>query len=175
MKEISDIFNQLNLVSTKSNDNIIVTDTYQMLSNAFIKWSENVVNTAANMDFEIREFFSYLRFEYSNLRDLLDKTENAKLIFHKNEKWLTQRKDYLFNLQNLAKWEMNHEETKSYQKEKLLKDKPLAYSIMCYTETKNVVNLKQYYAFYATALFEEYDRLRTQNGDKFKKTDANFC
>jgi len=64
---------------------------------------------------------------------------------------------------------MNHEETKSYQKEKLLKDKPLAYSIMCYTETKNVLNLKQYYAFYATALFEEYDRLRTQNGDKFKK------
>ena len=62
---------------------------------------------------------------------MIDKTENAKNAFYKTEKYLFQKKEELFKSQNFLKWDLQQEDIKNYDRNLLIKDKELAFKLMC--------------------------------------------
>ena len=69
----------------------------------------------------------------------MDKTENAKILYHKTEKALFNKKEELFKLGNTIKWEMSQEDAKAYDKSALTSDKELAFRIMCHKVYMNIL------------------------------------
>jgi hypothetical protein len=62
---------------------------------------------------------------------LLDRTENSKSNYYKTEKWLFNKKEELFKLGNIQKWEMTQEDLKLYDRSVLINNKELAFKVMC--------------------------------------------
>ena len=111
----------------------------------------------------------------------MERTENAKSLFHKTEKILHSKKEELFRLGNTAKWDMSAEDSKAYDKNTLLADKELSFKLMCnkvrtFIKKDNISlhNYKQQYAYFATCLFSEFDRMRCLYSDRFNKQIINF-
>lgn len=71
MKEISDIFGSLSLISQKSFDCKVVKDTYDMMHNAMKKWGDSYYSTKHIIEDECLEFFDYIRREYNCFQEVV--------------------------------------------------------------------------------------------------------
>jgi hypothetical protein len=70
MREISEIYNSLYLISDKSNDNPTVKDTYRMLSNVMDKWADAHSVMNAVIDIDMLDYFNYIKKEYSCFKEV---------------------------------------------------------------------------------------------------------
>lgn len=131
LKDVSDNFSSLELLSEKSFDNDIVKESYSLLGKNIRLWKESVENQINIIENDYVEFFKYIRKEYICFQSNIIKTENAKNEFLKFERNLLQKKEQLFKSQKINKWDLSLEE---YKKENsyLLNNKDLAFTKMCF-------------------------------------------
>lgn len=70
MHEISDLFEQLSIVSVKTKDNRVVTDTYKSLKKIIKDWGVSYIKQKDLIDSEIREYLNYIKREFISLKDV---------------------------------------------------------------------------------------------------------
>ena len=70
MHEISDLFEQLSIVSVKTKDNKVVTDTYKSLKKIIKDWGVSYIKQKDLIDTEIREYLNYVKREFISLKDV---------------------------------------------------------------------------------------------------------
>jgi hypothetical protein len=131
LKDVSDIFSSLELLSEKSFDNDIVKESYVLLGKNIKVWKESVENQMNIIENDYVEFFKYIRKEYLCFQSNITKTENAKNEYLKFERNLLQKKEQLFRSQKINKWELSLEEYKKPNTD-LLNNKDLAFTKMCF-------------------------------------------
>lgn len=71
MQEISDIFEQMTLVSIKTKDNKTVTDTYKSLKKIVSDWGQSYIQQKELIDVEIREYLNYIKREYMIMKEVI--------------------------------------------------------------------------------------------------------
>jgi hypothetical protein len=70
MQEVSDIFEQLTIVSVKTKDNKIVTDTYKSLKKIISDWGTSYIKQKDLIDIEFREYLNYIKREFINFKEV---------------------------------------------------------------------------------------------------------
>lgn len=131
-------------------------------------WSEAEKKQSILIDIDIKEYFKFVKKEFTSFKDLITKTDITRSAYYKAESKLLLKKDDLFRQGNISKWEISPEEMKKIERSELLKNREYAYSKMMHKETQHVCMLKQQYAFYSSRLISEYERMRTLNGYRHK-------
>ncbi len=91
-----------------------------------------------------------------------------------NELKLINKKEELFNTQNISKWDLSPEDREQYDLKDLMINKELAISKMLHKETSYCRNLKRNYAYNLTTLLNEYKRLQKVHGKLFKHHFLNL-
>ncbi len=70
MHEIANIFEQLTIVSVRTNDNKITTDTYKTLKKIVTDWGNSYSQQRDLIDMEIREYMNYIKREFICLKEV---------------------------------------------------------------------------------------------------------
>ena len=70
MQEISDSFEQLTIVSVRTNDNKITTDTYKTLRKIIRDWGTSYIQQKELIDSDIREYLNYIKREFISLKEV---------------------------------------------------------------------------------------------------------
>ena len=105
---------------------------------------------------------------------LLDEHEESKLEYVNNEVKLFNKKEDLFNSQNISKWEMSQEDFDNYDLKELLGNKELAMSKILPKETTYCLSLKRNYAYHLSTLLSEYKRIQKAHSKHFKHHFLNL-
>ena len=107
----------------------------------FIKnWKRNLFNQNEIIKSRIKDFFMYQKMQNISFSELIIKRNEIKLNYTNENNKLNQKKEKLYLLMDINKWEIQ----KSYEQideERLLKDKNYAMKYICSKETLNVENL----------------------------------
>ena len=146
-------------------------------SKKIIKLGESNLKQSSLIEYELKEYFNYIRKEFISFKDIQYKVDTNKEAYYKAESKLKLKKEEFFKLGNINKWDMNFEDLKKYDKNEFLKNKELSMSKMlpkvnksCLKkETAHVHGLKQQYSYFINQFFNEYDKLACLNGQRFKK------
>ena len=92
-----------------------------------------------------------------------------KYNYYKNEKKLHEKKEELFKLGQIAKYEIPNDILKNLDKTLLTQNKEYAFAHMCTKENEVVTWLKRTYSYYNHTLIEEFRRIRDLNGEKHRE------
>jgi hypothetical protein len=171
--EISNIYKELFNISEKYLDNNITLDTYNILSKIMKDFSDISIKEKDLLKKEIKENFSFMKKEFISMNDLIYNIENYKYNYYKNEEKLKNKKIQLFNLKDISKWELNPNEM--IDKIQLINDKDYAFDKMLFKETKNLIDIKNYYGYFLNNLINEYERIKNKNSKENDKNIKNFC
>ena len=109
-----------------------------MLSLLTKGWSKTIIinlgdsnlKQSSLIEYELKEYFNYIRKEFISFKDIQYKVDTNKEAYYKAESKLKLKKDELFKLGNVTKWDMNFEDLKKYDKSEYLKNKDLSISKM---------------------------------------------
>lgn len=80
MAEMSEIFEQLAIVSIKTSDNKAVTDTYKSLKKIINDWGVSYVNQRDLIDTEIREYLNYIKRDFICIKDVRHASINKRIL-----------------------------------------------------------------------------------------------
>ena len=172
--EISKLWEELFIISKRYPDNNTVTETYRLLKELHQSWSEKQKKEAHIIKIDIREYFKYVRRQFLSLKDLSHKADTQKNIYYKGSEKLRMKKEDLFKIGNIAKWELNSRDN-TIDKNLLTKDKEYAFMKMLPKETQNVEHSKEMFAYYLNRVIEEYERAMRINGVNHSKSASIYC
>jgi hypothetical protein len=75
-------------------------------------------------------FFKYAYFENENFKEALKERSNIGLEYVRRKKELFAKKEKLFALGDITKWELSSAKLREYSREELMKNKALAMELM---------------------------------------------
>ncbi len=100
--------------------------------------------------------------------------QESKLNFLNFESKLKSRKEYLFTIGNVDKWEISEEDLKTLDRNELASNKELAFSKMLFKDTNYCTSLKRNYGFSLTSLLHEYHLYQKNLAKRFKNHFLNL-
>ena len=137
---IKDDFDNLKILNEKILMKDEIIKSFEEL-HIFIKnWKRNLFNQNEIIKSRIKDFFMYQKMQNISFSELIIKRNEIKVNYTNENNKLNQRKEKLYLLMDINKWEIQ----KSYEQideERLLKDKNYAMKYICTKETLNVENL----------------------------------
>ena len=173
MKELSNLWRQVNEKSIKFNDAFNTAKTYDILGKMMSTWAETEGQQIDILNVYVREYFRYIKNEYHSMHDMADIVEARKTIYKKALDKLDSTKENLFKQQDLTQWGLSQKDLDN-NKMALLKNKDFAFSKMLPKDTKRVNMFKAFYGGYLNSIIGEYERLRTLNSKRHKDALSVF-
>ena len=82
------------------------------------------------IEYELKEYFKFIRKEFTSFKDVQYKVEINKDAYIKADSKLKLKKEELFKMGNINKWDLNFEDLKKYDKNDFLKNKDLSFNKM---------------------------------------------
>ena len=173
VEEVQQNWEILFVNSTKYFEDINISNTYEKMSKLFTNWADSLKSQNTLIFIDVREYFKYVKNNFREMKSNIDNVENVKNEYYKFERFIINKKEYLFNCGDVTKWEFDPNEKTNVNI--LTEDKLSALFKMCAKDTDRCVQRKIYYGYYLNQLIEEYERIRNFNGDLYKKNLINFC
>ena len=141
----------------------------------FIKnWKRNLFNQNEIIKNKIKDFFIYQKMQNISFSELIIKRNEIKLNYSNENNKLNQKKEKLYLLMDINKWEIQ----KSYEpidEERLLKDKNYAMKYICTKETLNVENLHNQLGYANKSIDDELKKFIDLNSLKIVENIKNFA
>lgn len=131
---VSETYKQLKSISIEFHDPLTISDTYSNLEKIYKDLSCNYNKQVNIIETEFKDFFEYFRQEIISFKEKTEIFEDLKEEYFKAFKNLQSKKERLFILKNLQKWELKPEEFETADAN-VLNNKPLAFKIMCYEDS----------------------------------------
>jgi hypothetical protein len=94
--------------------------------------------------------------------------ESFKYNYEKNQKRINDRKDEIFRIGNINKYEIPSEYLTKLDQNLLQKNKDYALQYMLPKDTDYVLNLKRIYGYYNNQIITDFNRVRDLNAQKHK-------
>ena len=161
MDEIVTLWNQLYKSSERYFDHNMTCEFYKQISYLFKNWSNILKQQNQVVNVEIREHFKFLRKNFVSMKELSSSVETPRYNYTKASKNLIAKKDELYRKGDPSKWELDPHD--KIEMNKIMKNKREAMSLMCKKDTKNVIDLKEFYGLYLNRIITEYERMRNLN------------
>jgi len=158
---MGECFAALYAASTNYNKNVSVgkspqlEDIYLTLNNMMVTWGEQMLGQIKIVQKNLCFFFKYAYFENENFKEALKERSNIGLEYVRRKKELFAKKEKLFALGDITKWELSSAKLREYSREELMKNKALAMELMLPKETAQVAELRTQFAFYNAQCFSE--------------------
>ena len=141
----------------------------------FIKnWKRNLFNQNEIIKNKIKDFFIYQKMQNISFSELIIKRNEIKLNYSNENNKLNQKKEKLYLLMDINKWEIQ----KSYEpidEERLLKDKNYAMKYICTKETLNVENLHNQLGYANKSIDDELKKFIDLNSLKIINNIKSFA
>ena len=110
--------------------NNLLDDIYLTLNNMMASWGERMMMQIKLVQKNLTFFFKYAYFENNGFKDVMKNRFQAGTDYIKRKKELIAKKDRLFTMGDVSKWEIPPNKLKDLSKEDLMKNKPYAFEIM---------------------------------------------
>ena len=171
MLEICEYYKNLYQLSVKNGENTNLCKSYQSIQILMQNWGYTELQSALNIDLEVREYFKFVKLEYNSIKELYEKYDYYKNLYLNSKEKLINKKEKLFKEGNVNEWDLpKGEEIDITDKDKVIKK-------MLTNENNKLHNIKLFLFYYATSLKSEFERLREiigyQNKEKFKHFYSN--
>ena len=173
IEEVTQIWQDLFKNSTKYFDDKNITNTYEQMTKLFTNWSESLKKQNTLIFVDVREYFKYIRNNFREMKYIIHSAENQKGNYYKIERNLISKKEELFKKGDVSKWELDPQEKTAGNI--LLQDKSSALFKICSKDTNTCIQRRIYYGYYLNKAIEEFERVRTLNGNFHKENFMNFC
>jgi hypothetical protein len=173
IEEVTQIWQDLFKNSTKYFDDLNITNTYEQMTKLFTNWSESLKKQNTLIFVDVREYFKYIRNNFREMKYIIHSAENQKGNYYKIERNLISKKEELFKRGDVSKWELDPQEKTAGNI--LLQDKSSALFKICSKDTNTCIQRRIYYGYYLNKAIEEFERVRTLNGNFHKENFMNFC
>ena len=173
IEEVTQIWQDLFKNSTKYFDDLNITNTYEQMTKLFTNWSESLKKQNTLIFVDVREYFKYIRNNFREMKYIIHSAENQKGNYYKIERNLISKKEELFKKGDVSKWELDPQEKTAGNI--LLQDKSSALFKICSKDTNTCIQRRIYYGYYLNKAIEEFERVRTLNGNFHKENFMNFC
>ena len=173
IEEVTQIWQDLFKNSTKYFDDLNITNTYEQMTKLFTNWSESLKKQNTLIFVDVREYFKYIRNNFREMKYIIHSAENQKGNYYKIERNLISKKEELFKRGDVSKWELDPQEKTAGNI--LLQDKSSALFKICSKDTNACIQRRIYYGYYLNKAIEEFERVRTLNGNFHKENFMNFC
>ena len=166
MLEISEYYKNLYQLSVKNSENNNLCKSYQSVQILMQNWGYTELQSALNIDLEVREYFKFVKLEYNSIKELYEKYDYYRNLYLSSKEKLINKKEKLYKDGNVNEWDLPKGE------EIDIKDKNKVLRKMLVNENNKLHNIKLFLFYYATSLKYEFERLREiigfQNKEKFK-------
>ena len=171
MLEICEYYKNLYQLSVKNGENTNLCKSYQSIQILMQNWGYTELQSALNIDLDVREYFKFVKLEYNSIQELYEKYDYYKNLYLNSKEKLINKKEKLFKEGNVNEWDLpKGEEIDITDKDKVIKK-------MLTNENNKLHNIKLFLFYYATSLKSEFERLREiigyQNKEKFKHFYSN--
>ena len=166
MNEISDILSKLEAQAKITHQDENVQKVFQSLSNTFDSWGKGYTKQSEMIGKDFTEFFDYMNLELNMLSTINNDFNAVRNEYEIEGQKLKDKKDYLFNSRNYAKWDLDPE--LKVDVIILEKDKSKALDAICYKETKVNKELKRKLVFIMNRLIKCYEDLSKFQGKRAK-------
>ena len=173
IEEVTQIWQDLFKNSTKYFDDLNITNTYEQMTKLFTNWSDSLKKQNTLIFVDVREYFKYIRNNFREMKYIIHSAENQKGNYYKIERNLISKKEELFKRGDVSKWELDPQEKTAGNI--LLQDKSSALFKICSKDTNACIQRRIYYGYYLNKAIEEFERVRTLNGNFHKENFMNFC
>ena len=173
IEEVTQIWQDLFKNSTKYFDDLNITNTYEQMTKLFTNWSDSLKKQNTLIFVDVREYFKYIRNNFREMKYIIHSAENQKGNYYKIERNLISKKEELFKKGDVSKWELDPQEKTAGNI--LLQDKSSALFKICSKDTNTCIQRRIYYGYYLNKAIEEFERVRTLNGNFHKENFMNFC
>ena len=173
IEEVTQIWQDLFKNSTKYFDDLNITNTYEQMTKLFTNWSDSLKKQNTLIFVDVREYFKYIRNNFREMKYIIHSAENQKGNYYKIERNLISKKEELFKRGDVSKWELDPQEKTAGNI--LLQDKSSALFKICSKDTNTCIQRRIYYGYYLNKAIEEFERVRTLNGNFHKENFMNFC
>ena len=167
MKEISELWKKLYEESQSYYETNNTCESFNLMNKIMKSLSDIESKNVDLMNNYIREYFRFVKNEFTSLKELSVKVDENKAIYHKAFDKINSAKEKLFRQKDVNNWQMADKNDLNF-KSVLLKNKNLAFSKMLPEDTKKFNEIKYNYGFYLNSIISEYERLRMLNSRRHK-------
>ena len=172
MDEISGLWKTIYDKSVKNKELEDTSETYNILCNVMKTCSEFEKNQATILNFNVRDYFKYMKNESHSIKELLNLVHTQKNLYKKTFDKLYSTKEHLFRQQDLSQWQLSPEDLSN--KLNLIQNKELAFAKMLPNDTKKVNMFKEFYGCFLNSMINEYKRIQALNSRRHRENIIEF-
>ena len=173
LEEISKCFEELHNLNADIKIKEEITKTYNILS-IFFKEKKQMWSKENEIIHEkIKGFFKLQRLKNNSYIDIADIRENLKQKFNSENNKLYAKKEKLYSVKDINKWELGNME--NIDKPLLLRDKNYAFEHMCQKDTLNVNNLSKHLGYANYMNFIEFKNIINMNTKTYVDNTKEFA
>ena len=173
LEEAKRDFDTLHLLNARVLMKEEITKTYETLAVFFKNWKRNIFNQNEIIKSKIKDFFKYQRMESDSYCELIKSREALKSQYMSEKKRLDARKEKLWQLMDVTKWEII-DDFNRVDRALLMRDKSYAFTYMCTKETTALEGIHKQLGYANKMNMEELKKLISKNTVRFVNTVKEF-
>ena len=157
LEEVSKSFEELHNLNVNNQIQEEITKTYNILS-FFFKEKKEMMSKENDFIHEgIKGFFKLQRLKNNSFIDIAEARENLKIKYNSDNNKLYNKKEKLYSIKDINKWELD--DIENIDKPLLFRDKNYAFEHMCKKDSFNVKNLYKNLTYSNYMIFSEFKQL----------------
>ena len=173
LEEVSKSFEELHNLNANNEIKEEITKTYNILS-YFFKEKKQMMNKENEIIHEkIKGFFKLQRLKNISFIDIAENRENLKQKYTTENNKLYAKKEKLYAIKDINKWEIINIE--KLDKPLLLRDKNYAFEHMCKKDSLNVENLNKHLTYSNYILLSEFKNILEINVKSYVDNTKEFA
>ena len=172
LEEISKNFEELHNLNLDIEIKEDIVKTYNILSYFFKEKREIMFKENELIHEQIKGFFKLQRLKNNSFIDLIDNRETLKQKYFADNNKLYAKKEKLYSVKDINKWEMTNVE--EIDKPLLFRDKNYAFQHMCVKDSQNVNNLHKHLTNANYMNFIQFKNMININEKSFVENTKEF-
>jgi hypothetical protein len=172
LEEISKNFEELHNLNLDIEIKEDIVKTYNILSYFFKEKREIMFKENELIHEQIKGFFKLQRLKNNSFIDLIDNRETLKQKYIADNNKLYAKKEKLYSVKDINKWEMTNVE--EIDKPLLFRDKNYAFQHMCVKDSQNVNNLHKHLTNANYMNFIQFKNMININEKSFVENTKEF-
>ncbi len=173
LEEISKNFEELHNLNANFEIKEEITKTYNILSYFFKEKREKMNKENKYIHEKIKGFFKLQRLKNNSFLDLCEIRENLKQKYNSENNKLYAKKEKLYAIKDINKWEITNIE--QLDKPLLLRDKKYAFECLCTKDTLNLNNLYKHLTYENYVVFSEFNNMLNINMKAYVENTKDFA
>ena len=165
LEEISKSFEELFELNSISEIKDEIPKTYNILSFFFKELKQMMIKENEIIHIKIKRFFKLQKLINNSFLEIIEQRENLKQIYMVENNKLYAKKEKLYSVKDINKWEII--DIDNLDKPRLFRDKDYAFEHICQKDSLNVDNIYKNLAYSNYLIFIEFENIVNINSKSY--------